>query len=408
MNKIEAVLSKFINNEKTQKFDSYGLSNIRKISSLLKNPENSFKSFHIAGTNGKGSTAAHIHSLLSSKGLNPGLYTSPHLISLNERIRISCEISDDDLLSVIEEIIGHRESEAATYFDILTLAAFLYFKRKNVSHAVIECGLGGRLDSTNIITPEASIITTISKDHMHILGSTIEEIAREKCGIIKKNVPVVTGLINGNAAEIIRETALKNSSLLFRYGTEFKAENIRAGGNVSFDFKSVSIDIKNIEINNQNPVQAVNLSVAIQSCISSGIQLSEEEIRLSAGNFRIRGRFETLCKEPEIIFDAAHNEESICALKNTLLSRKNKKIKIFLSIMKDKDYNSVLDILNSFADETVLINLDDERALQTANAVNSDEKEKLASMIDPEAVNVFTGTFRIYALACGISSSLRG
>ena len=407
MNKIEAILSSFINNEKTQKFESYGLAHIRKISSLLNNPENSFKSFHIAGTNGKGSTAAHLHSLLSSKGLNPGLYTSPHLMSLNERIRISGEISDEDLQSVINKIINIPESESATYFDILTLAAFLYFKRKNISYAVIECGLGGRLDSTNIITPETSIITTISKDHMHILGNTIEEISREKCGIIKKNVPVVTGDINKTALKLIKITALENSSLLFRYGTEFKAENIRAGEKVSFNFKSENIDIKNIEINNQNPVQAVNMSVAIQACITAGISLNEEEIRKSAENFTIKGRLEILCKNPEIIFDAAHNEESIDTLKKALLTMKYKKIKIFLSIMKDKDYNSILEILNSFADETVLVNLDDDRALKSKNAVNSNDKEKILSMIDPEAVNIFTGTFRIYSLACDISSSLR-
>ncbi|HOU85915.1 MAG TPA: bifunctional folylpolyglutamate synthase/dihydrofolate synthase, partial [Spirochaetota bacterium] len=142
MNKIETILSSFINNEKTQKFDSYELTNMRRISSLLGNPENSFKSFHIAGTNGKGSTSEHIHSLLSTYGSKPALYTSPHLIRINERIRTTSDISDDDLLSVIDEIIKHPESAEATYFDILTLSAFLYFKRKNISYAVIECGLG--------------------------------------------------------------------------------------------------------------------------------------------------------------------------------------------------------------------------------------------------------------------------
>lgn len=406
MNKIETILSSFINNEKTQKFDSYELSHMRKISSLLGNPENSFKSFHITGTNGKGSTSEHIHSLLTSSGLKPGLYTSPHLMRINERIRTDSDISDDDLLSVIEEIIQHSESTEATYFDILTLSAFLYFKRKNISHAVIECGLGGRLDSTNIILPQASIITTISKDHTHILGDTIENIAFEKCGIIKKNVPVVTGILPESAAEIIRQTALLNNSPLYRYGFEFIAENIREDGNVSFDFKSDRLNVKNIRISNHNPVQCINMSIAIQSCIAAEINLNEEIIIKSAEKFKIRGRFEALCSDPEIIFDAAHNEESIYALKKALLT-KNKRIKIFLSIMKDKDYNSILEILKSFAYETVLVNLDDERALMTDGAVSSANKEKIASMIDPSAVNVFTGTFRIYSLACEISSALR-
>lgn len=407
MNKIETILSSFINNEKTQKFDSYELSHIRKISSLLGNPENSFKSFHIAGTNGKGSTSEHIHSLLSSCGLKPGLYTSPHLMRINERIRISSDISDEDLLSVIEEIITHPESAEATYFDILTLSAFLYFKRKSISYAVIECGLGGRLDSTNIIIPLAGIITTISKDHTHILGNSIEQITHEKSGIIKKNIPVITGLLPESAAEIIRQTALRNNSPLFRYGYEFIAENIREDDCVSFDFKSDALNVKDIKISNHNPVQCINMSIAIQSCISAGINLNEEIIKKSGKNFNIRGRFETLCRNPEIIFDAAHNEESIYALKKILSADKSKRIKIFLSIMKDKDYNSIFDILNSFANETVLVNLDDERALLTDGAVSSGDKEKIALMIDPEAVNVFTGTFRIYSLACEISSSLR-
>jgi len=406
MNKIETILSSFINNEKTQKFDSYELSHIRKISSLLENPENSFKSFHIAGTNGKGSTSEHIHSLLTSSGLKPGLYTSPHLMRINERIRTDSDISDDDLLSVIEEIIQYSESAEATYFDILTLSAFLYFKRKNISHAVIECGLGGRLDSTNIILPQASIITTISKDHTHILGDTIENIACEKSGIIKKNIPVVTGILPESAAEIIRQTSLLNNSPLYRYGFEFIAENIREDGNVSFDFKSDRLNVRNIRISNHNPVQCINMSIAIQSCIAAGINLNEEIIKKSAENFKIRGRFETLCRDPEIIFDAAHNEESIYILKKALLT-KNKRIKIFLSIMKDKDYNSILEILKSFAHETVLVNLDDERALMTDGAVSAADKEKIASMIDPEALNIFTGTFRIYSLACEISSALR-
>jgi len=406
MNKIETILSSFINNEKTQKFNSYELSHMRKISSLLGNPENSFKSFHITGTNGKGSTSEHIHSLLTSSGLKPGLYTSPHLLKINERIRTYSDISDNDLLSIIEEIIQHPESAEATYFDILTLSAFLYFKRKNISHAVIECGLGGRLDSTNIILPQASIITTISKDHTHILGDTIENITFEKCGIIKQNVPVITGLFPKSAAEIIRQTASQNNSKLYRYGFEFIAENIQEDGNVLFDFKSDRLNVKNIRISNHNPVQCINMSIAIQSCIAAGINLNEEIIMKSAENFKIRGRFEKLCHNPEIIFDAAHNEESIYILKKALLT-KNKRIKIFLSIMKDKDYNSILEILKSFAYETVLVNLDDERALMTNGAVSAADKEKIASMIDPSAVNVFTGTFRIYSLACGISSALR-
>jgi dihydrofolate synthase/folylpolyglutamate synthase len=325
---------------------------------------------------------------------------------INERIRTDSDISDDDLLSIIEEIIQHPESAEATYFDILTLSAFLYFKRKNISHAVIECGLGGRLDSTNIILPQASIITTISKDHTHILGDTIENIACEKSGIIKKNIPVVTGILPESAAERIRQTSLLNNSPLYRYGFEFIAENIREDGNVSFDFKSDRLNVKNIRISNHNPVQCINMSIAIQSCIAAEINLNEEIIMKSAENFKIRGRFETLCRDPEIIFDAAHNEESIYALKKALLT-KNKRIKIFLSIMKDKDYNSILEILKSFAYETVLVNLDDERALMTNGAVSAADKEKIASMIDPSAVNVFTGTFRIYSLACGISSALR-
>jgi dihydrofolate synthase/folylpolyglutamate synthase len=192
---IDQILNKYINNERNIGFSHYSPDNIRKLLDILGNPQNKIKTIHIAGTNGKGTTCYLIAGILQNSGYNTGLFISPHLVRLNERISInSIEISDTELLYYIQKAdkAANENKITVTYFDILTAAAFSFFNDKSVEIAVIETGLGGRLDSTNVILPELSIITDISMDHSHILGDTIEKITSEKCGIIKPGVPVIT------------------------------------------------------------------------------------------------------------------------------------------------------------------------------------------------------------------------
>jgi dihydrofolate synthase / folylpolyglutamate synthase len=191
-----------------------GLHRIKHLLGKLGDPQEAFLSVHVAGTNGKGSVCAMLSSILTEAGYRTGMYTSPHLRDYTERIRINCdEISKKDFalaIGSIREIISARTygREKPTEFEILTAAAFKYFKKREVDIAVVEVGLGGRLDSTNVIKPMVSVITNISLDHVNILGRTVSSIAREKAGIIKKGVPVVTGA-EGEALKVIKESCRK-------------------------------------------------------------------------------------------------------------------------------------------------------------------------------------------------------
>jgi dihydrofolate synthase/folylpolyglutamate synthase len=203
----------------------FGLGNISWLMSLLDDPHKSFLSVHVAGTNGKGSVSAIIASILRSAGLRVGLFTSPHIVSFAERIRINGEeISEDEIIELADEIrcIVERHGDfSPTFFEIVTAMALLYFERKKIDIAVMEVGMGGRLDATNIITPEVSVITDISYDHMEFLGSTLKEIAHEKTGIIKKGIPVVTSYQETEAIKVIEKKAIENDTDLYVYGRDF-------------------------------------------------------------------------------------------------------------------------------------------------------------------------------------------
>jgi len=226
---INTILNKYLNNEKKVNISNYGLNSIIHLLGHLKNPQKNFKSLHIAGTNGKGSTAFMIASILQKSGYKTGLYTSPHLLRINERIKINLtDINDELLLRYISEIDRFSDSEGCvpTYFDVLTAAAFKYFSDEHVDIAVIETGLGGRLDSTNVVTPELSIITDISLDHTRILGDNLRDITIEKCGIIKPGVPVITSNTDPEILTVIDEFSRRLDSELYAYSRNFFTCNI--------------------------------------------------------------------------------------------------------------------------------------------------------------------------------------
>lgn len=398
---MENILSEYINNEKNGTFKKYGLEGMTEMMSKFGNPQNHFNSIHIAGTNGKGSTANHVYNLFSAMGFKSGLYTSPHLLNINERIRTDADISSHDLSEIINIIKHAFPPDNATFFDVLTCAAFIHFKNSGVTHAAIECGLGGRLDSTNVIEPSAAVITSISRDHTHILGKSIEEIAFEKSGIIKNSIPVVCGEIHKDALKVIKKNAEQHGSNIHIFGKDFICSNIKAGQKLSFDFESEFIRVRNVIIDNSNPVQCANFACAAQSCAAGGFNISENIVRKAAEMFSLPGRFEILCGKPLVIFDAAHNSEAAYALKKA--SEGPVPVKIFLSMMKDKDYNSFMEIIESFADEIVHVNIDDERAMFFDDGISPDEIEGL---ISDSRMNIFTGTFRIYGIALRAAQGL--
>lgn len=258
----------------------FGLDNISRLMSAFDNPHTSFLSVHVAGTNGKGSTSAIIASILKTAGFKVGLFTSPHIISFTERIRVNGEeISEDEVIDLTDEI---REKIAAfgkirmhsepvelspTFFEVVTAMALLYFKRKKVDIAVIEVGMGGRLDATNIITPEISVITNISYDHKEFLGDTLKEIAHEKAGIIKKGVPVVVSYQESEAMKVIEQKAIEKNSELYIYGRDFSSVLKRNNSSgICFDYSSGdSFTINDLVLPLAGEHQIQNASVAIKA-----------------------------------------------------------------------------------------------------------------------------------------------
>ncbi|MCZ6638424.1 MAG: Mur ligase family protein, partial [Candidatus Dadabacteria bacterium] len=240
-----------------------GLDRIKELLKSLGNPEDKNPGIIIAGTNGKGSVSSAISSVLSAQGYIVGLYTSPHLVNITERIKINgVLISDSDLSSIILEIketVQESLSETPSYFEIITAAAFVYFAREKVDFSVLEVGMGGRWDATNVITPLASVITNISIDHSEYLGEKISDIATEKACIIKPGVPVITAA-TGDAFEVIENTANKNSSTLMVYGREFSTDGENTD---NFNYNGLRWGFKNLKSNLKGSYQLENLSLAI-------------------------------------------------------------------------------------------------------------------------------------------------
>ena len=293
-----------------------GLERISALLSALGHPERKFPCVHLAGTNGKGSTAAILAGLLSRHGVRTGLYTSPHLVSICERFRINGkEISPERLAEILGRIKTRIERLGlpATYFEITTAAAFLYFAEEEVDIGVIECGLGGRLDATNVCRPVVCVITNVGKDHMKYLGRTLREIAREKAGIIKPKVPVVTGRLRPPAQRVVREKASKTQSPLYLLGHDFKITRTKAG----FNYRGLKIRLRGLKLSLEGEFQKENLGVALAALEvlhERGFPLEEPLVRKALAEVSWPGRFEFWAVGPGIVLDGAHNEDGLRAL----------------------------------------------------------------------------------------------
>lgn len=403
------ILQKYINNEnRNSNFTGYTLDNIKQLLNHFNNPHLNLNCIHIAGTNGKGTVANILNKTYTNNNYKTGLYTSPHLLSVNERIKINNEnISNDELYEIILKIdrvcLDHNIN--LTYFDILTASAFIYFYDNNCSPVIIECGLGGRLDSTNICTPILSIITDISKDHTSILGANISDIAYEKSGIIKNNTPVYTSNVSQQILQIIKEQSVKMNSKLSTYN-DLKFSNIKHTKHLSkFSLLTDKREYQNIKYKNLAPFQFKNISTAIRS-----LEILESNFKFDIGkfydlilNFSITGRFEIIKKEPVIIFDAAHNQQSLEMLISSLKIRFSEtKFKIFITLMKDKNPLSLINFLEThLTNDIVYINLKDKRNFKPNDNFNykiidANNHNEIYNNIDNSKVNVFSGSFRLY------------
>jgi dihydrofolate synthase/folylpolyglutamate synthase len=345
----------------------FGLDNIRRLSSALGDPQKSFLTIHIAGTNGKGSTSAITASILKTAGLRVGLFTSPHLISFTERIRINGkEITETDIISLageIRETVLRMDDFSPTFFEVVTAMALLYFKREKVDLAVMEAGMGGRLDATNIIMPEVSVITNISYDHRELLGNTLTEIAREKAGIIRSGVPVVSSGQEQDALEQIMTAARERGSDLYLYGRDFAGELTRGDiSEIQFNYadrESFRIDKLILPLAGEHQVQ--NASVAIKAARlflkQSHTSQLVSSVREGLKTVTWPGRLEFVKVNPPILIDGAHNPAAAEVLAQTI--RKNflerfPGIILILGIMGDKDIRGIMEPLLPLASEAIL------------------------------------------------------
>ena len=304
------------------------LTNIIVFSKELGFPEKKFKSIHVAGTNGKGSTSHMLASILQEAGYKVGLYTSPHLKSFTERVRINgTKIPEQKVLSFIAKHKDFLEYQKLSFFEMTVGLAFDYFANEKVDIAIVEVGLGGRLDSTNIITPEISVITNIGLDHTQFLGDTLPEIASEKAGIIKKKIPVVIGEKQPEVKSVFQEKA-----------TESAAEVI-----------FVSNDMKEYKTDLLGDYQKANSKTAVTAIRHlKGFQISEKNILEGllhvVKNTNLKGRWQLLQENPKVICDTAHNKEGLTLVINQLKKERYTKLHIVLGFVSDKKLEDVLSL----------------------------------------------------------------
>jgi dihydrofolate synthase/folylpolyglutamate synthase len=385
------------------------LDRMRQALALFNHPENQFPSLHIAGTNGKGSTAALLHNILQQAGYQSALYTSPHLESFTERIRIGQEeIAPAEVVSLADEIwqCTAAANVPLTFFEFITVMAFIYFARKRVDVAVVEVGLGGRLDATNVVTPLVSVITTISKDHEAYLGPDELSIAREKGGIVKSRIPLVCGKMSEPVTNLLQDIARMREAPAYFLGSSFSF--LLKNGRL-FDYIGMKQNLSDLAIALRGRHQLANASLALAALelVSEHFPVAETVIRQGLETVRWPGRLEVMAERPLVILDGAHNPEGVRALADALLDlRQGRKIRVLFATMADKEWQLMLGILASLADQMIFTRVAMERSadpellvksipVQVSNRVIHDSKTALAALLDtaqPDDIVVVAGS----------------
>ena len=358
------------------------LQTMKYLCKILDNPENSYKIIHIAGTNGKGSVTEMVNKILIEQGYTVGKYISPHLIRYNERICVNnIEISDEELLDLLNKIeymideCNLRFGKYPTFFEITTTIALLYFKIKKCDFVVLETGLGGTYDCTNIVNPIVSIINSISFDHMSILGNTLVEIAENKAGIIKPNSNTVYMSQGIEVDDIIKEHCnINNNSLHLLKKTDIHDYSYDKNFQI-FSYKNY----KDIRINLKGIKQVKNAALTLECMnilIDSGIKINEKNIRDALKNVIHKARFEVIYRNPTIVFDGGHNEEAIKNFKHSVnMYYKDEKRVYLVCSLKTKDYKTILKELLEDKDATFILH--DGIKSSEGKTLNFTEKEIL-------------------------------
>ncbi len=377
-----------------------GLERITALCDMLGHPEKDLKFIHVAGTNGKGSFCSMMDSVLRTAGYKVGLYTSPYIYEFNERMRVNGEnISNDTLCELTEYVKQFADTmeDSPTEFELITAIAFEYFKREAVDVVVLEVGMGGRFDSTNIIkNPLLSVITGIALDHTAFLGDTVEAIAGEKSGIIKDHAPVIYGGEDMEAREVIRKAALERGSEFFE--TDYSALSVKKAdlSGTVFDYR----ENKDVHISLLGLYQPKNASIVldgIELLRKRGLKISDEAVRRGLTDAKWRARFEIIDRDPTVIFDGAHNPQGIRAAVDSIKAYFGaQKVCVLTGVLRDKDYNVIAKTLAEVAGTAFTITPENQRALPA---------EEYAGVLNSFGINAIPCKNIAEALTCGKEAS---
>ncbi|MFZ0456214.1 MAG: folylpolyglutamate synthase/dihydrofolate synthase family protein [Ignavibacteriaceae bacterium] len=358
-----------------------GLENIEKFLHYIGNPQKELRVFHIAGSNGKGSTASFVASILMELNYKVGLYTSPHFVRFNERVKINnMEIADHYISSFMQEYNNYIDDNRLTFFEVTTAMAFKYFMEQNVDYAVIETGLGGRLDATNTINPLAAVITSISLEHTNILGNTIGKIAAEKAGIIKHRSKVFTGYLPADAEKVVEDKCDEKECDLFKL-KDYIVEK-ESSLELFNEENEISKQIMTLKGSHQNFNAALAGLTVSKSLNIIDFNPIKRGIKNIIKNTGIQGRYEFYHRKPDIIFDSAHNPEGVKSFIDefrkdyTSYSRRT----LLFGVMKDKAIEEMLLNMKDYFDEIYITEIENERSakiemlLEISSGINLDVK----------------------------------
>ncbi|MBI4267408.1 MAG: bifunctional folylpolyglutamate synthase/dihydrofolate synthase [Chloroflexi bacterium] len=369
----------------------YDLRRVEELLSRLGNPHRKARTVHIAGTKGKGSVAAMIASVLTASGYKTGLYTSPHLHIFNERIRVDDKlIADEEVVALIEKLRPEVEAvnRKATYgrlttFEVMTALCFAYFAEKEVDVQVIEVGLGGRLDATNVIQPEVSIITSISLDHTEVLGDTVAKIAAEKAGIIKPDITVVIAPQVAEAEEVIEEACRGRQARLIKVGHEVTWQRL------GFDLDRQSLLVKgrldsyelSIPLLGQHQLQNAATSIAVLEVLrEKGFHVSPDSITRGLSQVKWPGRLQILSRHPLVVVDGAHNPDSARKLRQALEQYFNfDRAILILGVSSDKNLTGIITELAPLFDKVIATHSIHPRAMATMSVVAELQRQGVAA-----------------------------
>jgi len=368
-----------------------GLGHTRKLLEVCGNPQNNFEAIHIAGTNGKGSTAAMIASILREAGYRIGLYTSPHLIRFNERIRVNgFPITDENIVQFLSLYKTAMDKIEATFFEATTAMAFDYFKKEKVDIAVVETGLGGRLDSTNVLNPDITVITSISADHTEILGDNLEAIALEKGGIIKNDVPLILSSQSKEVKNVLLEIAIiKNSVITYCDKKNIKNIKVRETG-TSFNWNK--IDYNTCLIGEH---QARNAVLAIEASKTFNDTIKFDKILLGLINVKWPARIQKMHRTLPIYYDVAHNAHGIQVTLETISEMYSKKPIGLITLKADKELKEIAGKLNNRFERLIVTGNPQSDLMRAEDLYSSLMKFGINASLEPDiikAINIITNS----------------